>query len=348
MRLTLTDKVNMENGRTTLLSVQNLKTYFFQDEGIVKAVDGATFDVHAGKTLGIVGESGCGKSVTAQSILRIVEQPGRIVEGKITLRSANGQEIDLTQLQPNSHEMRAIRGGEIGLVFQEPMTSFSPVHTVGNQIIEAIQLHLDVNKREARKRAIEALGKVGIPRPERRIDEYAFELSGGLRQRAMIAVALSCDPRLLIADEPTTALDVTTQAQILDLMRQLQEQRGMAIMLITHNLGVVAEMADDVVVMYLGRVVEEGPVDDLFHAPKHPYTRALLRSIPSIESTSRVKLPTISGSIPHPYNRPAGCPFHPRCPEFMPGTCDRNIPGLSAVNERQKVSCFLYEEVRQS
>lgn len=338
----------MENGRTTLLSVQNLKTYFFQDEGTVKAVDGATFDVYAGKTLGIVGESGCGKSVTAQSILRIVDQPGRIVEGKVTLRQANGDQIELTQLHPNSHEMRAIRGGEIGLVFQEPMTSFSPVHTVGNQIIEAIQLHLDVNKREARKRAVEALGKVGIPKPERRIDEYAFELSGGLRQRAMIAVALSCDPRLLIADEPTTALDVTTQAQILDLMRQLQEQRGMAIMLITHNLGVVAEMADDVVVMYLGRVVEEGPVDDLFHAPKHPYTQALLRSIPSIESTSRVKLPTISGSIPHPYNRPAGCPFHPRCPEFMPGTCDQHVPSLLPVNERQKVSCFLYEEVPQS
>lgn len=348
MRLILTDKINMENGRTTLLSVQNLKTYFFQDEGTVKAVDGATFDVYAGKTLGIVGESGCGKSVTAQSILRIVEQPGRIVEGKITLRQANGHEIELTQLHPNSQEMRAIRGGEIGLVFQEPMTSFSPVHTVGNQIVEAIQLHLNVNKREARKRAVEALGKVGIPKPERRIDEYAFELSGGLRQRAMIAVALSCDPRLLIADEPTTALDVTTQAQILDLMRHLQEQRGMAIMLITHNLGVVAEMADDVVVMYLGRVVEEGPVDDLFHAPKHPYTQALLRSIPSIESTSRVKLPTITGSIPHPYNRPTGCPFHPRCPAFMPGTCDQHVPSLLAVNERQKVSCFLYEEVSQS
>ncbi len=337
----------MENGRKTLLSVQNLKTYFFQDEGTVKAVDGATFDVYPGQTLGIVGESGCGKSVTAQSILRIVDQPGRIVEGRITLRRANGDEIDLTQLHPNSQEIRAIRGGEIGLVFQEPMTSFSPVHTVGDQIIEAVQLHCSMNKREARERAIEALGQVGIPKPERRIDEYAFELSGGLRQRAMIAVALSCDPRLLIADEPTTALDVTTQAQILDLLRQLQQQRGMAIMLITHNLGVIAEMADDVVVMYLGRVVEEGPVDDLFHAPRHPYTRALLRSIPSIESTSRVKLPTISGSIPHPYNRPTGCPFHPRCPDFMPGTCDRQEPNLLTVNERQKVSCFLYEKVGQ-
>lgn len=333
----------MENGHKKLLSVRNLKTYFFQDEGIVKAVDGATFDVCAGQTLGIVGESGCGKSVTAQSILRIVDQPGRIVDGEITLRCADGSTVDLTRLHPNSREMRAIRGAEIGLVFQEPMTSFSPVHTVGDQIIEAVRLHCDTNKRQARQRAVEVLGQVGIPHPERRIDEYAFELSGGLRQRAMIAVALSCDPRLLIADEPTTALDVTTQAQILDLLRQLQQQRGMAIMLITHNLGVIAEMADHVVVMYLGRVVEESPVDDLFHTPKHPYTQALLRSIPSIESTPRVKLPTISGSIPHPYNRPSGCPFHPRCSDAIPGTCDQQEPISLQVGERQRVSCFLYQ-----
>ena len=333
----------MENGHEILLSVRNLKTYFFQDEGTVKAVDGTSFDVHAGQTLGVVGESGCGKSVTAQSILRIIERPGRIVEGEITLHRVNGDEIDLAQLRSNSREMRAVRGAEIGLVFQEPMTSFSPVHTVGNQIIEAIKLHCDANKHQARERAVEILGQVGIPRPDRRIDEYAFELSGGLRQRAMIAAALSCDPRLLIADEPTTALDVTTQAQILDLLRQLQERRGMAIMLITHNLGVIAEMADDVAVMYLGRVVEVGSVDDLFHAPKHPYTRALLRSIPSIESVPRVKLPTISGSVPHPYNRPSGCPFHPRCEDFMPGTCDQQEPILQPVNERQKASCFLYQ-----
>lgn len=338
----------MENEQQILLSVQNLKTYFYQDEGAVKAVDGASFNVYAGKTLGIVGESGCGKSVTAQSILRIVDNPGRIVEGRILLHRADGSEIDLTQLHPNSKEMRAIRGAEIGLVFQEPMTSFSPVHTVGNQIVETVQLHGDLSKHEARARAIEVLRQVGVPKPERRIDEYAFELSGGLRQRAMIAVALSCDPRLLIADEPTTALDVTTQAQILDLLNQLQQQRGMAIMLITHNLGVVAEMADHVVVMYLGRVVEEGPVDDIFHAPKHPYTQALLRSIPSIESTPRVKLPTISGSVPHPYNRPSGCPFYPRCTEFMPGTCDQKEPVLAPVGERQQVSCFLYTDGRRT
>jgi peptide/nickel transport system ATP-binding protein len=333
----------MQSENKPLLSVRNLKTYFFQDEGAVKAVDGATFDVYPGKTLGIVGESGCGKSVTAQSILRIVDQPGRIVEGQILLRGADGEEIDLTKLHPDSHQMRDIRGTEIGLVFQEPMTSFSPVHTVGNQIIEAIRMHSGVSEREARLKAIETLRQVGIPKPERRIDEYAFELSGGLRQRAMIAVALSCDPRLLIADEPTTALDVTTQAQILDLLRKVQQERDMAIMLITHNLGVIAEMADDVVVMYLGRVVEQGPVDAIFHSPQHPYTKALLRSIPSIESTPRVELPTISGSIPHPYNRPSGCPFYPRCPEFMPGTCDKAEPALLAVNEQQSVSCFLYQ-----
>jgi peptide/nickel transport system ATP-binding protein len=333
----------MQNATKPLLSVRNLHTSFFQDEGTTKAVDGASFDVLPGKTLGIVGESGCGKSVTAQSILRIVDHPGRIVEGEIVLTRADGSEIDLVKLRANSRQMRSIRGGDIGLIFQEPMTSFSPVHTVGAQLIEAILLHNAVSRKEARRLGIETLRSVGIPKPERRIDEYSFELSGGLRQRAMIAVALSCDPRLLIADEPTTALDVTTQAQILDLLRKIQQERAMAIMLITHNLGVVAEMADDVVVMYLGRVVEEGAVDDIFHDPKHPYTKALLQSIPSIESVPRVKLPTISGSIPHPFNRPTGCPFHPRCASFMPGRCDKQEPLLAAVGDGRKASCFLYQ-----
>ncbi|MCX5735972.1 MAG: ABC transporter ATP-binding protein [candidate division NC10 bacterium] len=325
-----------------ILSVRDLKTYFFPDEGIVKAVDGASFDLLPRTTLGIVGESGCGKSVTARSILRIVERPGRIVGGTILLQK-NGSQVDLAQLDPSSPEMRQVRGGEIGLVFQEPMTSFSPVHTVGNQIIETIRLHHPVSKQEARERAIAAFGSVGIPKPERRIDEFAFELSGGLRQRAMIAMALSCGPRILIADEPTTALDVTTQAQILDLLRSLQEREGMTILLITHNLGVVAEMCDTVVVMYLGRVVEEGSVDAIFHNAKHPYTQALLRSIPSIRSIARTTLPTIAGSIPHPYNRPAGCPFYPRCPDFKPGVCDKAEPGLTVVGDGQAVSCFLYE-----
>ncbi len=333
----------MPDNDKPLLSVRDLKTYFFQDEGAVKAVDGASFDIAQGRTLGIVGESGCGKSVTARSILRIVEAPGRIVNGEIFWYGEGGEAVDLVKLNPDGREMRSLRGRDIGLVFQEPMTSFSPVHTVGNQMVEAVQLHLDVSKAEARRQAIEALRQVGIPKPERRIDEYAFQLSGGLRQRAMIAVALSCDPRLLIADEPTTALDVTTQAQILDLLRQLQADRGMAIMLITHNLGVVAEMCDHVVVMYLGRVVEVGAVDDIFHRPQHPYTRALLRSIPSIDMTPRVKLHTITGSIPHPYNRPSGCPFHPRCPERIRGVCEASEPALRDLGNGQHVSCFLYE-----
>jgi peptide/nickel transport system ATP-binding protein len=326
-----------------LLEVRDLRTYFFPEEGTVRAVDGATFNVHPGKTLGVVGESGCGKSVTARSILRIVERPGRIVDGSILLRRDGAGAIDLTRLDAGGPEMRQIRGGAIALIFQEPMTSFSPVHTIGNQMVETIRLHQGLSQEAARARAIDMLRLVGVPSPDRRVDEYAFQLSGGLRQRAMIALALSCDPRLLIADEPTTALDVTTQAQILDLLRSLQAREGMAIMLITHNLGVVAEMCDEVVVMYLGRVVEEGPVDAIFHAPKHPYTRALLRSIPSIHAPVRTKLPTIAGSIPHPYNRPVGCPFHPRCPDAMPGRCDRSEPALTALDRSQAVSCFLYD-----
>jgi peptide/nickel transport system ATP-binding protein len=334
---------------TPLLSVRNLKTYFPQDEGVVKAVDGASFDLYAGQTLGIVGESGCGKSITARSILRIIDRPGRIVEGEILFRrqkAANGAHaneiIDLAKLDPHGREMRAIRGAEIALVFQEPMSSFSPVHTVGEQIIEAISLHQRVSRREARQKAIEMLRRVGIPLPEERVDQLSNQLSGGLRQRAMIAMALSCHPTLLIADEPTTALDVTTQAQILDLMRHLQRDSGMAIMLITHDLGVIAEMADLVVVMYLGRVVEQASVDEIFYAPKHPYTQALLRSMPRIRATSRQRLASITGVVPHPYNRPPGCPFHPRCAAFMPGECDRREPALQMVGEEHRVSCFLY------
>ncbi|MCL4860490.1 MAG: ABC transporter ATP-binding protein [Caldilineaceae bacterium] len=336
------------NDQSAILSVKNLKTYFYQDEGIVRAVDGVSFDVHAGKTLGIVGESGCGKSVTARSILRIVDRGGRIEGGEIWLRrpTHNGQldEIDLVTLKEHGREIRSIRGEDIALIFQEPMTSLSAYHTVGNQIIEAIRLHKPITHKEAREEAIELLRMVGIPRPERRIDEYSFQLSGGLRQRVMIAMALACDPRILIADEPTTALDVTTQAQILDLMRRLQEERGLSIILITHDMGVIAEMADDVVVMYLGKVVEQGPVDEIFHAPRHPYTRSLLRSIPSILAEPRTKLATITGSIPHPYDRPVGCPFHPRCQDFMAGACDVREPVLQTLGERQTVSCFLYDE----
>ena len=326
---------------TPLISVRDLRTYFVSNEGTTRAVDGASFDVHPGKTLGIVGETGCGKSVTARSILRIVERPGRIVGGEILLRRDKSI-VDLVDLDPDGPEIRAIRGGEIGLVFQEPLTSFSPVHTVGDQIFEAIQLHSRLDKKGARKRAVELLKMVGVARAEGRLDEYPWQLSGGLRQRAMIAMALAGGPRLLIADEPTTALDVTTQAQILDLLRQLQRETGMAIMLITHDLGVIAEMADEVVVMYLGRVVESGTVDAIFHAPKHPYTRALLRSIPGVSKESRVRLPTIAGSIPHPFARPTGCSFHPRCSQVIAGRCAAIEPQLAPIEIDHMVSCHLY------
>jgi peptide/nickel transport system ATP-binding protein len=331
-----------------LLSVRNLAVHFAQDEGTVRAVDGVSFDLAPGSTLGVVGESGCGKSVTARAILRIVDRPGRIVGGEILFRrpGAGGhaeQAVDLATLAPNGPEMRAIRGAEIALIFQEPMSSFSPVHTIGNQIVEAIRLHQPVGPREARAQTIEMLRRVGVSTPEQRVDQLAYQLSGGLRQRAMIAMALSCRPTLLIADEPTTALDVTTQTQILELMRQLQREDGMAIMLITHDLGVVAEMATDVVVMYLGRVVEQAPVDAIFHAPRHPYTRALLRSIPRIRARAGERLTPIVGAVPHPYDRPTGCPFHPRCAEFMAGRCDRQAPSLRPVDAHHAVSCFLYE-----
>jgi oligopeptide/dipeptide ABC transporter ATP-binding protein len=330
-----------EPSSSPLLSVRNLRTHFIADEGVTRAVDGASFDLYEGRTLGIVGETGCGKSVTARSILRIVEKPGRIVDGEILFRR-DGRTIDLAREDSNGRTMRSIRGGDIGLVFQEPMTSFSPVHTIGDQLMEAIRLHQKLSRAEVRERAIELLRMVGVPRPDGRLENYSWELSGGLRQRAMIAMALSADPRVLIADEPTTALDVTTQAQILALLRQLQEQNGMAIILITHDLGVIAEMADDVVVMYLGRVVERSSVDDIFHAPQHPYTKALLQSIPSVDAPSRIKLPTIKGSIPHPFNRPSGCPFHPRCASVMPGRCDVEIPELTILEDRRAVACHLY------
>jgi peptide/nickel transport system ATP-binding protein len=325
-----------------ILSVRNLKTYFHADEGTVRAVDGTSFDLFPGETLGIVGESGCGKSVTARSILRIVERPGRIIDGQILLRQADGGVVDLVTLPSDGTRMRAIRGGEIGLVFQEPMSSLSAFHTIGNQLVEAIRLHTRLSKRASRARAIDLLAMVGIPRPAQRIDSYSFELSGGLRQRVMIALALAAEPRILIADEPTTALDVTTQAQILELIGRLQQERGLAVILITHDMGVIAEMADHVVVMYLGREVETGTVDAIFHAPAHPYTRALLRSIPSVLAAPRSRLATITASIPHPFARPAGCPFHPRCPDFMRGTCDRVFPNQVSVGESHATACHLY------
>ena len=329
-----------------LLQVNGLQTHFFTDEGVVYAVDGASFAVQPGKTLGIVGESGCGKSVAAKSILQIVDKPGRIVAGEVLYSYPDGsgklQTSDLLTLPPDDPEMKSIRGGEISMIFQEPMSSFSPVHTVGNQITEAIRLHTDLSGASAEDAAIEWLQHVGIPNPKQRISEYPYRLSGGQCQRAMIAMALSTKPRMLIADEPTTALDVTTQAQILNLLQRLQAEQNMAMLFITHDLGVIAEVADEVAVMYLGRVVERAPVKALFSNPKHPYTQALLTSIPSIDAQPRERLPSITGSIPHPQNRPAGCPFHPRCPDFISGVCDQREPQLIEISENHEASCFLY------
>lgn len=339
-----------------LLRVEDLKAYFFMDEGTVKAVDGVSFDVFPGQVVGIVGESGCGKSVTMKAILQILEPSAKIVSGSVTLRNRvdsqnpNSPEetLELTHLHPNSKKMRKLRGAEIALIPQEPMAAFSPVHTVGDQIIETIRLHKDVSKKQARQIAIDVFRSVGISMPEQRIDSYSWELSGGLRQRAIIAMALSCNPRLLIADEPTTAIDVTTQAQILKLLRSLQEERQTSIIFITHDLGVIAQMADEVVVMYLGMVMEKGPVSEIFSNAQHPYTQALLRSIPSVQSAPRIKLPTIAGSIAHPFNRPAGCPFHPRCTHFMCGVCNVSQPKLTQVAENHFASCFLFQTAGES
>jgi peptide/nickel transport system ATP-binding protein len=301
-----------------LLEVKNLSVSFFLTEGTVRAVNGVSFNLERGKTLGIVGESGCGKSVTARAILNMVRPPGRVTGGEIIYHS--GSPIDITKLGRDSAEMRSIRWGEIAMIFQEPMTSLSPVHTIGNQMIEAIRLHLGMNKKEAAERSVELLKKVGLPQPERLLDRYRHELSGGMRQRVMIAMALSCNPKLLIADEPTTALDVTTQAQILDLLRLLQQDLGMAIMFITHDLGVIAEMTEKVVVMYMGEEVEVADVDQIFYRTAHPYTQALLRSIPR-HDTNLGKLETIEGNVPDPTNIPKGCAFHPRCVHYDPARC---------------------------
>ena len=340
--------------RNLLLDIKGLKTYFFCDEGIVRAVDGVDFQIRRGRTVGIVGESGCGKSVTARSVLNMVPKPGRITEGEITLYRAikvDGsesclqlEELKLTDLDPTGAEIRSIRGCEIALVPQEPMMSLSPVHNLGNQIMEAIILHQEVSKAEAREKAIEMLALVGMPQPRRTLDCYPHELSGGMRQRGMIAMALSCHPSLLIADEPTTALDVTTEAQILQLMRRLQDELGMAIMYITHNLGVVAQMSEEVAVMYMGKVVEQANVDTIFHNPQHPYTRALLESIPRLgqRTRDRQRLASIRGMVPDPYAIPKGCSFHPRCSKVIPGVCDQQEPPLFKVGRGHDARCFLY------
>jgi len=326
-----------------LLSVRDLRVSFRLDEGTVRAVDGVSFDVFPGQVVGIVGESGCGKSVTMRAILQLIDPPGRITSGEILYRRGETP-VDLMRLPPRGRLMRDLRGAEIALIPQEPMAAFSPVHTVGAQIVEAIMLHERCGRGQARAKTVELFRDVGISMAEQRVDAYSWQLSGGLRQRAMIAMALSCKPRLLIADEPTTAIDVTTQAQILALLRELQRKYDTAIIFITHDLGVIAQMANYVVVMYLGRVMEEGPVDDIFHAPRHPYTQALLRSIPSMHGETRTALPIIKGTLPHPFNRPSGCPFHPRCDDIMPDRCTKAVPMLHSVAQQRAVSCFLHSD----
>lgn len=330
--------------KDVLLEVKDLNVSFFMTEATVHAVDGVNFSIEAGKTLGIVGESGCGKSVTARSILGMVRPPGKITSGEI-LYYGSGQAIDIAKLDPEGPEIRSIRWGEIAMIFQEPMTSLSPVHTIGNQMIEAVRLHKNVSKKDAETIAVDFMARVGLPYPERLLTSYRHELSGGMRQRVMIAMALTCDPRLLIADEPTTALDVTTQAQILDLMRDLQEEYNMAIMFITHNLGVIAEMADDVVVMYLGKEVEVADVDTIYHASGHPYTQALLRSIPR-HDVDVERLETIEGNVPDPTAIPRGCAFHPRCRHYQSPICD-TPPPLIRVSDTQQVRCVRTHEINE-
>ncbi len=324
----------------SLLSVRDLQTHFFSREGVVKAVDGVSFDIKPGEILGIAGESGCGKSVTSQSILRILPKNGKIVGGEILFQNED-QLIDLATEDADGRVLRDIRGKDIAMIFQEPMSAFSPVHTVGDQIIETIRIHQDVSKDEAHDQAIEMLRRVGMPNPARNIDEYTFNLSGGMRQRAMVALSLSCRPKLLIADEPTTAVDVTIQAQMLELLRDIQADLGMAIIMITHDLGVIAELTDRVMIMYLGKEVEHGTVEDVFHRPQHPYTRGLLASIPKMDP-GRVEIEPIEGVVPNPYAMPSGCKFHTRCPDFIEGVCERHEPPLTAVARGHEVSCFLY------
>ena len=328
-------KSETRNGHDELLRINNLRTYFYTSDGIVPAVDGIDLVIHRGRTVGLVGESGCGKSVTSLSIMRLVPPPGQIV---------SGSEIDLDGvdlLALSQEQMYEVRGGRIAMIFQEPMTSLNPVFTVGDQIAEAILTHKKVGKAEAREQTIDLLRQVGIPQPEQRYNAYPHEMSGGMRQRVMIAMALSCQPELIIADEPTTALDVTIQAQILELLRKLKEDRNTALLLITHDLGVIAEMAQEVAVMYAGKIVEQADAVTLFQNPKHPYTQGLLSSIPSLSSDRTTRLNVIKGTVPNLVKLPPGCRFAPRCPHAM-AICREREPDLVA-HEKTKVACWLYE-----
>ncbi len=323
------------------LEVRDLKTYFFLDEGIVKAVDGVDLTVADGETIGVIGESGCGKTVMTQSLMRLVMPPGEIVQGTARLSRKDGSVVDIFALEPQSPVLRSIRGNEIAMIFQEPMTAFSPVYTIGFQISEMVSLHMPLRAAQARDHVIGLLERVGISNPRQRFDEYPHQLSGGMRQRAMIAMALSCNPKIILADEPTTALDVTIQAQILDLLRELQSEQGMSVVYITHNMAVIAETVDRVYVMYLGQVVESTTTRELFANPQHPYTQQLLRSIP--RPGQRVdRLEVIRGTVPTPIDLPQQCGFVARCPAAKAGVCDKAMPALIERTPGHAVRCFLY------
>ena len=327
----------------TLIDVRDLKVEFHLREGVVQAVNGVSFAVKRGKTLGIIGESGSGKSVTAQALMRLTPAPGAIASGEIWLSHA-GSALDLTQLAPTGDAIRAIRWNDISMIFQEPMTSFSPVHSIEDQITEAMLLHLaNINRAGARQRAVELLRRVGITNAEELVDAFPFQFSGGMRQRAMIAMALTCTPQLLIADEPTTALDVTIEAQILSLIQEIQAEYQMAVIFITHDIAVIGEVSDDVIVMYLGEVMEQGSVEQIFDNPLHPYTRALWRSIPTVDG-ALARLQPIEGTLPGPYDVRAGCPFFSRCDMRIPGLCDTLPPPVVEVERGHSVRCVLYEE----
>jgi len=328
-----------------LLSVQDLKIRIQMENGVMHAVDGVDFEIKKGKTLGLVGESGCGKSLTSRAIIGINPKECETT-GTIGYDSADAadSELNLLSLDPKGKRIRSIRGRKIAMIFQEPMTAFSPMYTIGNQIMEAIRTHRTKNKKEAKKIALEMLGKVGISDQEKRFDQYPHEFSGGMRQRAMISMALSCNPELLIADEPTTALDVTIQAQVLELMQSLQREFGMAILLVTHDLGIIAEMCDEVAVMYLGKIVEQAPVKELFYNPKHPYTKGLLKSMPRLGGEKSVRLDSIEGSVPMPIDMPPMCGFYERCKDRIEGVCNVNAVPKTDISDQHTVRCFLYTD----
>lgn len=328
------------------LRVEDLRVEFATEEGLLRAVDGVTFDLPRGKVLALVGESGCGKSVTSYSVLRLIRPPGRITGGRIELCPKDGSgPVDIAALDERSEMLYRVRGGYVSMIFQEPMSALSPVHTVGEQICEAILLHHPVGKREARRRAVAMLSRVGIPGAEKRVDSYPHEMSGGMRQRVVIAMALVCDPEVLIADEPTTALDVTIQAQVLKLIKALQQERGTSVLFITHDLGVVAQVADEVAVMYLGKIVERGPVREVLKRPLHPYTRGLLASLPSVAIPGS-RLPAIPGSVPPLSAIPKGCPFHERCGFAVAGECDRGErPAMTPWGEGREAACLRLDSV---